>query len=57
MLFQRVAAGAKPKAVVKQATKNHPELSKLEKEIEKDLEQLRKDSAELDKKWKKIALF
>ena len=57
MLFQRVAAGAKPKAVVKQATKNHPELSKLEKEIEKDLEQLRKDSDALEKKAKKLARF
>ena len=42
-LFQRVVAGAKPKDVVRQATKNHPNLKQMEKQIQKDLEDLRKD--------------
>jgi len=53
-LFGRVSAGAKPRDVVKGATKSHPELKGLEKEIEKDLEQLRKDQEDLHKKWKKL---
>ena len=52
-LFQRVIAGAKPKDVVKQATNNHPELEKLEKEIQKDLEALHKKSLDLSKRLKK----
>jgi len=56
-LFQRVIAGAKPKQVVKQAVKNHPELSKMEKEIEKDLERLRKDRDDFRKKLKKTAMW
>ena len=43
-LFQRVIAGAKPKDVVKQASKTHPQLKKMEKQIQKDLEDLRKQS-------------
>tara|TARA_R100000008_G_C3541225_1_gene144863 strand:- start:382 stop:843 length:462 start_codon:yes stop_codon:yes gene_type:complete len=42
-LFQRVLAGAKPKDVLKQATKNHPGLEKMGKKIQKDLEDLEKD--------------
>ena len=52
-LFQRVIAGGKPKDVVKQATNNHPELEKLEKEIQKDLEALHKKSLDLSKRLKK----
>ena len=52
-LFQRVIAGAKPKDVVQQATNNHPELEKLEKEIEKDLVALHKKSLDLSKRLKK----
>ena len=53
-LFQRVIAGAKPKDVVQQATKNHPSLEKLEKEIEKDLVALHKKEKELNKKLSKL---
>ena len=53
-LFQRVMAGAKPKDVVQQATKNHPSLEKLEKEIEKDLAVLHKKRQELNKKLSKL---
>ena len=53
-LFQRVIAGAKPKDVVKQATKNHPSLEKLEKEIERDLVALHKKEKELNKKLSKL---
>jgi len=53
-LFQRVMAGAKPKDVVQQATKNHPSLEKLEKEIEKDLVALHKKEKELNKKLSKL---
>ena len=53
-LFQRVIAGGKPKDVVKQATKNHPNLKKMEKQIEKDLEALRKDSIKLTKNLKDL---
>ena len=53
-LFQRVVAGAKPRDVVKQATKNHPELEKMEKQIAKDLEDLHKSRIELNKKLKKL---
>ena len=53
-LFQRVIAGAKPKDVVQQATKNHPSLEKLEKEIEKDLAVLHKKRQELNKKLSKL---
>ena len=52
-LFGRVVAGAKPRQVVQQATKNHPELKGMAKQIEKDLEQLRKDQDELSKKLDK----
>ncbi len=52
-LFQRVVAGAKPKDVVKQATKNHPELATMEKQIQSDLEDLRKSRIELRKKFNK----
>ena len=52
-LFQRVLAGAKPKDVVKQASKNHPSLEKLEKEIERDLVALQKKDIELSKRFKK----
>jgi len=55
-LFGRVIAGAKPKDVVKHAVKNHPELSKMEKEIQGDLEQLRKDRDALTKKMKKTGM-
>jgi len=53
-LFQRVIAGGKPKDVVKQATKNHPNLKKMEKQIEKDLEALRKDTMKLNKNLKDL---
>lgn len=53
-LFGRVVAGSKPSQVVKQAVKKNPELKKLEKEIEKDLEQLRKDRDDLNKKLSKL---
>ena len=53
-LFQRVVAGAKPRDVVKQATKNHPGLKSMSKQIEKDLEQLRKDTEALNKDLKKL---
>ena len=53
-LFQRVIAGAKPKDVVQQATKNHPSLEKLEKEIERDLVALHKKEKELNKKLSKL---
>lgn len=53
-LFQRVVAGAKPKDVVKQASKNHPQLKKMGKQIEKDLEALRKDSIKLTKDLKDL---
>ena len=46
-LFQRVVAGAKPKDVVRQATKNHPSLKKMEKQIEKDLIALKKRDEKL----------
>ena len=46
-LFQRVVAGAKPKDVVRQATKNHPGLKKMEKQIEKDLIALKKRDEKL----------
>jgi hypothetical protein len=49
-LFQRVVAGAKPKAVVSQATKNHPGLKKMEKQIEKDLIALKKRTDALNDK-------
>jgi len=52
-LFQRVVAGAKPKDVVKQATKNHPELAGMEKQIKKDLEDLHKSRIELRKRLQK----
>ena len=55
-LFGRVIAGAKPRDVVKQAVKKNPKLKKLEKEIERDLEQLRKDQDALTKKLKKKAM-
>ena len=42
-LFGRVVAGAKPSQVVKQATKNHPKLKGMEKQIRKDLDDLQKD--------------
>tara|TARA_B110001454_G_scaffold146870_1_gene136391 strand:+ start:211 stop:675 length:465 start_codon:yes stop_codon:yes gene_type:complete len=53
-LFQRVVAGAKPKDVVKQATKNHPELTKMEKQIRKDLDDLYNARKELRKTLKKL---
>ena len=53
-LFQRVIAGAKPKDVVKQATKNHPSLEKLEKEIERDLVALHNKEKVLRKKLQKL---
>ena len=46
-LFQRVVAGAKPKAVVSQANKTHPSLKPMEKQIQKDLEDLQKSNKEL----------
>jgi peptidoglycan hydrolase CwlO-like protein len=46
--------GAKPKDVVKQASKNHPQLKKMGKQIEKDLEALRKDSIKLTKDLKDL---
>lgn len=49
-LFQRVVAGAKPKDVLKQATKNHPGLEKMGKQIQKDLEDLEKDYISLQKR-------
>lgn len=49
-LFQRVVAGAKPKAVVSQATKTHPALKSMEKQIQKDLEDLKKDYIGLQKR-------
>ncbi len=52
-LFQRVLAGAKPKAVVSQATKTHPSLKPMEKQIQKDLEDLQKKDQELSKRFKK----
>ena len=52
-LFGRVVAGAKPAQVVKQAVKKNPELKSMEKQIQKDLEQLRKDKEELSKKLDK----
>ena len=52
-LFQRVIAGAKPKDVIKQASKNHPELKQMEKQIQKDLEDLRKDYSNIEKRMKK----
>tara|TARA_E500000331_G_C16926393_1_gene569974 strand:+ start:121 stop:582 length:462 start_codon:yes stop_codon:yes gene_type:complete len=52
-LFQRVIAGAKPKDVVKHASKNHPELKQMEKQIQKDLEDLRKDYSNIEKRMKK----
>jgi len=48
-LFGRVVAGAKPSQVVKQATKNHPKLKGMEKQIRKDLEDLDKDRRKLAK--------
>tara|TARA_R100001594_G_C3961204_1_gene245449 strand:+ start:185 stop:646 length:462 start_codon:yes stop_codon:yes gene_type:complete len=52
-LFQRVIAGAKPKDVIKQASKNHPELKQMEKQIQKDLEDLRKDYSNIEKRMKR----
>ena len=52
-LFQRVVAGAKAKDVLKQATKNHPELEKMGKKIQKDLEDLEKTHDDLQKRLKK----
>tara|TARA_B100000959_G_C14780111_1_gene541157 strand:- start:22 stop:501 length:480 start_codon:yes stop_codon:yes gene_type:complete len=55
-LFGRVIAGAKPRQVVQQATKNHPELKGMAKQIEKDLEELRKDKKELSAHYDTLAL-
>ncbi len=55
-LFQRVVAGAKPNDVVKHATKNHPELKKMEKQIRKDLDQLQKDRDDLANRFDKLGI-
>jgi hypothetical protein len=54
-LFGRVLAGSKPKAVVKGAVKSHPKLKGMAKQIEKDLEQLRKDQDELSAHYDTLA--
>ena len=46
-LFGRVVAGSKPRQVVQQAVKKNPKLKGMAKQIEKDLEQLRKDQDKL----------
>jgi hypothetical protein len=56
-LFQRVVAGAKPKDVVKQATKNHPELANMGKQIQRDLEDLHKDSLKMQKLYKTLPSY